>query len=661
MVHRTVSLVVALAMLSLVPTRAGSAATLDPADPSLARPALDPNADAEIVSWDIRVVDAVVAQGFERRIEFSRSTMVYTSKGAEAEGTASFTIPDNMLVENQVFTVTTPGGRKQVIHPEQSYERVLIRQDEQRVRKRQFALPGVVPGTLVELDLRIRFEDRNSLHALWFALQQDVPIRHLELSVRPWVDLEFHLRTNRPDGAPLPVRIDDRGVHRLTVRDLTAFKEEPCSAPELETRLSVLGSYGPRTRAMMLDPSARTGGIARYLGVSDSLRALAAQLTLGASSADERLLRLHAFCRDSVVNVAFVDSLADAVADPFGSWERVRRDRLEPLSTLRHRMGSPDDINLLLAALASACGLDVRLALLMPPHAAAFDSGFIDPTDAEGIVVAVASSGGWRYANAGDPDLRAGWLDASHEGANLVMLGAGSMRLGVAPARAAEESRTERKAVLTIEEDGSATGVMSTLCFGHDATTFRRSVRTRGSEAVKRETRTRIESQFPGAQIKDVGLLAVESTEAMCGWVADVRLPDYASGDASVWVMPLDPFRVDEPTIFTSDSRRHPIYWPHASIESDSIFFQLPKGHRARIAPASAPASIPGVLESAAASTWHEATALLGFHWTRRIGTRGRVLLQPVHYKVVRAAFADAHSQYGATAQVQRAVGSGSR
>lgn len=662
MVQRTWMEAVAVACCILVPAVASASGPLDPRDPSLARPALDPRADAEVVRWELRAVDAVVAQGFERRIELSRSTMVYTRKGAEAEGTSSLTIPEDMVVENQVITVTTPDGRRRVIRPEESFERDLLRLEGRRVRTRRFAIPGVVPGTLVELDVRVRLEDRGHLMPFWFPIQEDIPIRSLELSVRPWVDSEFRLRTNRALGVPIPVRTDDKGAQRITVREVPGYLKEPYMRPEFESRLAVLGTYGRPPGAISFDPSLLPGGWPAYLGVTDTLRQIATTITGAATSAEARLERLHSFCRDSIENIALREpAVASAILEE-RIWDRLRaRHRMDPLRTLRTRMGTPHDVSLLLAALACASGLDAKVVMLVEPVMAAFDSGLVFPEYSDRSAVAIASAGGWRFTCPADRDLKPGWLSAADEGTDAILFGAGPLRLVRAPAHAASESRTEREAELTIDEDGNAAGDLIVMFQGHSAVDFRRMVRARGPEEVEKDIRAMVSSAYAGVEIRAFHLFAFETTNAPVGWGCTLHLPSYARGGDGAWILPLDPLQALDSPDFTSPFRTQQIDWPYSRTEVDSVSIRLPEKHTCVLSRGPSDVSELGVLQAHSEGIWEREENVVRFRWHRQVGTRGRLRLSPEHYESVRTAFARSRDLALATAQVIRPIEPGAR
>ena len=324
-------------------------------------------------------------------------------------------------------------------------------------------------------------------------------------------------------------------------------------------------------------------------------------------------------------------------------------------------MGTPHDVSLLLAALACASGLDAKLAMLVEPAMAAFDSGLVFPEYTDRSAVVIASAGGWRFTCPADRDLKPGWLSAADEGTDAILFGAGPLRLVRAPAHDASESRTEREAELTIDKEGNAAGDLIVLFKGHPAVDFRRLVRARGREDVEKEIRAMVSSAHAGAEIQAFHLFAFESTDAPSGWGCTLRLPSYAKGVDGVWIIPLDPFQAMDSPEFTSPFRTQQIDWPYSRTEVDSVSIRLPEKHSCVLSPDPSDVNEPGVLQGHSDGVWEREENVIRFQWRRQVGSRGRLRLSPERYESVRTAFTRSRDLALATAQVLRPIEPGTR
>jgi hypothetical protein len=388
------SLLVALALVLLAPS-VGAAKRVDWADPALQHPVVDLGADAEVVQWDVRVVDGVVAQGFSRDVEEYRAIKVYTDRGAQVQSQANLPYPDGMTIDYLEVRCTSPDGKSRPVSPEKVFDRILLSLGRRTLKSRSFALPGVRAGTLIEYWTRTSSVNPRSVEDLWLPCQLDVPVRSFQLRVRPWVERTFLLRWNQTVARIEPGGRDTEGYLRMGVQGIPAYRSESDMPSEAESRFTLHGRYGgtpgedPQTLRSRLTAE-MTANFRTWWQSRDSVPAIAARVVGDATSPQVKAARLFEYCRRALKNTSAAAETAAASGLPRMGIEQTVQFVLDG------RAGDAFGINMVFGTLARGAGLSAHPALLLAPEAAAFDTSVI-VADFARMVVAIRAEDGLHY------------------------------------------------------------------------------------------------------------------------------------------------------------------------------------------------------------------------------------------------------------------------
>ena len=107
--------------------------------------------------------------------------------------------------------------------------------------------------------------------------------------------------------------------------------------------------------------------------VDDEIKRKSAEIVAGATTPEEKLEKIFAFCRTNIKNTN----------DKSSGFTREEVEKLKenkkPADTLKRGVGPGIDINLLFAALANAAGFDARLALAPDRGKSFFDRNVVIP------------------------------------------------------------------------------------------------------------------------------------------------------------------------------------------------------------------------------------------------------------------------------------------
>lgn len=567
------------ALVCILWAAAPRAAVSEAPGPAVARPVLDPNADAEVVHCDIRVVDGVVAQGFNRLVEMRRTTAVFTARGADAEGVSSITYGRGTTVEYVSVRITTPDGAKRTLTPEKMFDQDLVRSGGLRLRRKSFVVPGIVPGSLVEVYSRTRSTDRRYVPDCWVLCQEDVPIRSLRLRIRPWKDMTFTLRTSVALRPAEPISVDPDGYRVIVLKDIPAWRFETWMPDMGATSPIVWGEYqgaheAPRLVQALIGRGRTRKELAANLPVVDSMRTLAAEIVQGATTPAERAERLHRYCRDRIRNLS-------AVADSTGAGapNRSGQSDVRPWTTLSRGEGSGLAVNLAFAGLAVAAELDVRLVLVGAGIRPWFgQSESID--DVEDVLVALSGPGGWHFYDPGSPGRPTGVISPSVEGTTAFLTNGGEPVPIQIPRAPAAHSRLTRAAELRLSPEGDAEGSLEVTWSGHALGDLREALEDVAVDERRTWLLAGLSRRWPNAEVDSFVFVPSADRREIEGWRCRVRLAKYATVAGDVMLAPMDPFEELHVDVLADSARRSDVHWDYSWTESDRIRLSAPAGGR---------------------------------------------------------------------------------
>jgi len=217
---------------------------IDPAQLALKAPVVDPNADAEVLFWEIGA--AWRSKLRSRKTTFSHyiRLKVFTEHGRESQSIIDIPFSNSDEVSDVAArAIRADGGTIQELAKDSVYERTIKRPGRADQRVKSFRLLGVEAGSIIEYRYQVIFHD--FLADVTFLLQREIPVQSLRLSIRPILRARttdamrshsFHCKTP-------PLEEDGDGSYVTTLSSVPAFREEPDMPPEAAVRPWLLVYY----------------------------------------------------------------------------------------------------------------------------------------------------------------------------------------------------------------------------------------------------------------------------------------------------------------------------------------------------------------------------------------------------------------------------------
>jgi hypothetical protein len=264
-----------------------------------------------------------------------------------------------------------------------------------KLRTKTFAFPGIEPGAIIEYKWK-EVRSNSSANNMRLQFQRDIPVQAVTYRIKPAQNMSWDVRPFNMDR--FSFQREKNGFDVTTVNRMPAFREEPMMPPEDSVRswalvryhgfFSVLSSYSFQ--------AAQTYFIFQpYMKVDNDIKKKAAEIVAGASTVDEKVLKIFDFCRTNIRNT---DDKNAGFTDE--DLERLKENK-KPSDTLKRGVGSGSDMNLLFAALVNAAGYEARAVLLPDRSRRFFDRNVIVPGALRPASIAVRAGETWKFFDLG--------------------------------------------------------------------------------------------------------------------------------------------------------------------------------------------------------------------------------------------------------------------
>ncbi len=546
---------------------------ITPAELQLKAPKVEADADAEVLFWEVRVDDGSVDQLVMKH--YIR-VKIFTERGREKYSKVDIPFIKGMRIKDLMARVIKSDGSIVEVAKTDIFEREIAKQNKVKVKAKSFAVPNIEPGVIVEYQYKEVIAG-GSASNMRMKFQHDIPIQTISYYFKPFANARY-MTFNMEDKKFIK---DKGGFYRATMENIPALKDEPRMPPEDEVRSWLLLYYTDDLKGDYTDFWASAGGyIARTWEIKDTLKpgkeikAAAAQITAGVNSPDEQLAKLFEFCKTKVKNITLDTSITDEEK------EKIKPNK-STADTYQKLQGKSSEINELFASLATALGMEARLAF-----GGDRSEKFFNPQQAHtsfihfsGIAVKVNNR--WKYYDPGSLFVPYGMLSWFEEGTSVLLLGYKDYIRTETTMSDAEKSLAKRTGRFKLLEDGSLEGTVKIEYTGHLAYLYKMNnydnSPAKREESLKEEVKKRISA----AEISAISIENVNDPEKPFIYQYKIRVPNYAQKTGKRLFLQPGFFEHGENPLFSSASRKYDIYFQYPWSENDDIEIELPTNFEA--------------------------------------------------------------------------------
>ena len=455
-----------------------------------------------------------------------------------------------------------------------------------------FTLPEVTVGSIIEY--KYRYTWHTYLVGKTWDLQHDLYTVREEFSIRPYtgtltgtkhfedpVQLSY-VYSNLPPG----MKPKDSGVVvTLEAERMSAFAAEDSMPPQENFRPRVRFFYGGReidSPNAFWQENGRDWYLEseRFIGNYQEIKTAAAEACGDEKDPAQKLKRLYERAQQ-VRNLSF---------ERGRTHEEDRAEDLKPnksaLDVLNRGYGSSNEVARFFVALARATGFDAELLRASSRKEYVFDANFLSSDQLDTELVVVKLDGNEKFLDPGTRFCPYGLVYWTHASVPALKLTRNGSTFVTVPTSTADAAVTRRSVTAVLRNDGSLQGEIVLELKGMKALQLR-------LDALETDNAGKLNAigEALGNWQARPGSLKLQSAE---GWeLSDApllahftfELPGFARRSGKHLLIPATLFPGRLRTVFTTDDRKYPIYFPYTFEEIDKAEIQVPDGFTVEVIP----------------------------------------------------------------------------
>ena len=567
----TAALVLCFALMLPIAVFAGDDwKPVSPEDLALKTPVVEPDADAEALSWEVRIDDSQIN---ELSLNHYLRVKIFTERGKESQSRIDIPFFASTRVKDIAARVIKPDGTILELQNKDVFERTIVKGSGVKVKAKSFALPGVEPGAIVEYRWR-EVHPGGNLNRMRLHFQRDIPVRTVNYYLKPYMGMRyqtFHM------GEAQFIK-DKNNFYRLTMSNMPAFREEPRMPPEDEVRSWVFLYYTEDVRPSPDKYWKEFGkklfeGTKDAMKVDDNVKSAVAGIIGDASTPEEKLRRIYDFCRLKIKNTS--DDASGLTAEE----KSKLKENKSPADTLKNARGTGGDIDVLFAALAKAAGFDARYAVGGNRDDLFFGKDLANAAFLGSSFIAVQVGDKWQFFSPAETYTPYGMLGWPEEGQETLITDPKEpiwTRTGQATVSQSVEKRVGK---FRLSEDGTLEGEVRIEYSGH-LDYEKKEFNDDDSPAQREETlRNMVKAQMSTAELSDIRIENVTDPQKLFTYAYHVRVPGYAQRTGKRLFLQPVYFEHGASQVFSSSDRKLPLYFHFPWSEDDTVEISLPAGY----------------------------------------------------------------------------------
>jgi hypothetical protein len=498
----------------------------------------------------------------------------------------------------------------------------------------------VQPGDIVEYQWR-EIESDVLSNYLRLPLQRSIPVQTVRYYVKPFSSeyvrigmrsMTFHVKNKAFTPA-------EQGYSMLEYTNMPAFKEEPYMPPEDELRAWALVFYTEEANRVpekyWTDYGKKVYASYRQeMKVTGEIKKVATEATAGAGTDDEKARALYAWMRKNIRNINSVDVTAEE--------RRAAKENKSSADTLKQRLGTGYDVNILFGALATAAGLDARLALTGDRSDLFFQPSIADRYFLHGEVIAIQIGSEWKYYDPATNSLPSGAQVWAQQGVPALIPDAKAPSWKMIPLSKPEESVVRHQAQFKLDSEGAISGPVTITYTGHNALEERQALARKNATEREQYVIDEFKDQFGSPEIKDVKWAALDDAEKPLVLTFSMKATGYVQRTGKRIFMQPAVFQHGFAARFPASTRQHPVYFNYPWEEQDEISIEVPEGFEFDHPDMPAPINV-GKTSAYEVKAQIEAKSKLLYHRRLWFGGDGNIVISTDFYGPLKQLFDAVH------------------
>jgi hypothetical protein len=610
----------------LIPaTNANDWLPINPQELEQKSPLIQKDVDAEVIFWDVRV-DGLKESNYVR-------LKIFTEKGKEKWSTVIIPyFTEVRLIEGRTIK---PDGTIVELKKDAIFDRTIVSANNMKLKAKSFAMPAVEPGSIVEY----RWTE-DGVNAKYY-LQKEIPIQTASYHFK-FNSLLIGVNFTSFNCDPIQLVKEKNGFMGFQLHNMVASEDEPHMPPKDSVHPYVLLS------ASMISPTPP----AKYwndLGkrwyspgneifkVKRKIEEATSKVIGSESNPEAKIAKIFEFVRSQVKNVQ-----DDALTMTQKEREKILK-KAGAEEALERGMGSASDIQFLFGAMTTAAGFDTRFAFIADRSDSFFDPSHTNDDDLNRRAVVIRIGDNWKLFEPSSSYLPMGMLPWPAEGTTALIPDPQNPLFISTPLSPPEKSQKKRSAKLRLSEDGVLEGDVILEYTGHVGAN-KKETEDASSPAEREETlKNMFKELLSTAELSKIEIENITSRDKPFTYKFHIKIPGYAQRTGRrLFIQPAF-FQKGVSPLFTTDIRKHDIYFQYPWSESDEIDINLPEGYDLENPEGQQPISI-GAFGHHEMNTYISKDHRL-LRCTRKffIGGESRILYSAKYYPILKRFFDTVH------------------
>ncbi|CAN5454205.1 hypothetical protein BH10ACI2_BH10ACI2_11570 [soil metagenome] len=559
---------------------------ISPEETQQKKPKVEPDADAEVLLWEVRVADEFDRLGFRTTLDQYVRIKIFNERGRDEYG--KIDIPfgnavdagvDITLKDIAARTIKADGTIIEVRSAD-IFERDIVKSKDLRLKAKSFVMPGIEAGSIIEYRWR---EIRNNALSLYVRLEyaREIPVQFVKYYVKPLSNIPIGMRLHSIN-TETQFQKEKDGFYSSSMSNVPSFKPEPSMPSEYSMRPWVLVFYDNDEMNITPQEYWRDKGKKIFetykveLAPTDDLRRAAKQTVGDAATPEDAVHRIFDFCRKSIKNV---DSETIGIKPD----ERKNfKENKNATDTLKHGYGTARDIDMLFGAMIAANGMDVRVANAPVSTDPPLNKTIANFFFIRSRVMAVKVGSDWRFFAPSLIYEPFGSLCYCQEGQSALVSDPKEPFWIETQSSEAGKSKQSRKITAALNEDGTIEGEAKIEYTGHLARYYRQT--NDGLSPAEREkflTEMMKTAISPTVEISAISIDNIRDAEKPFTYIFKFKVPAYVERTGKRLFLQPNVFEKATTSRFMETTRRYDIVFGYPWTEEDEIAIKLPVGYSA--------------------------------------------------------------------------------
>lgn len=578
---------------------------ITPEELGLKTPVAEAGADAEAIFWDVWIDDSSLDDLSMRHYV---RVKVFTERGREKY--SKFDIPylRGTKIKDLAARVVKPDGTSVEVTEKDIFDREIVRAGGLKLKAKSFAVPNIEPGVIVEYRYKEAINDGGA-SGMRLAFQRDIPIQSLSYYYKPYSDKEPKFQTYNLTGVKFDK--DKKGYWLANRKNVPSFKDEPRMPPEDMVKpwmlltssgfaLTQVSAYG--ISFVVKDPSSPNsywGAVAvqnqplvQFMNKPNSdIKKLAAEITAGAATPEERLKKIYEYCQSQINNTSYDTTLTDE--------DRRKLPQIKSINdVVKRKQGSAMYVDLLFGALATATGMEANIAMSGDRSKMFFNPNMTNESFVHHAAIAVKVGETFKLYNPGVRFLPYGMLAWYEEDTFALLIGEKTNRWVETPLTPHDKTGSKRTGRFTLLEDGTLEGEVVEEQSGQMALSYRLDKYDESPAKREEDLKEDLKRRVSTAEVSNVLIENVMDQTKPLIQRYKIRIPSYAQKTGKRLFVQPSFFEYGNSPVFSSSTRKYDVYFRYPWSENDDIQITLPKGFELDNADAPSPMADSGKITS---------------------------------------------------------------